>query len=85
MKIKFLIIVLALFIGNCINASADITQGSLSSIISQVASSSSFTPSDQNTAQIKNEIQLDKIPNHISKLIFSIISTKLFLGEKWIK
>ena len=35
--------------------------------------------------KIKNEIQLDKIPNHISKLIFSIISTKLFLGEKWIK
>ena len=57
MKIKFLIIVLVLFIGNCINAFADITQGSLSSIISQVASSSSFTPSDQNTTQIKNEIQ----------------------------
>ena len=57
MKIKFLTIVLVLFIGNCINAFADITQGSLSSIISQVASSSSFTPSDQNTAQIKNEIQ----------------------------
>jgi len=57
MKLKFLIIVLALFIGNCITAFADITQGSLSSIISKVASSSSFTPSDQNTAQIKNEIQ----------------------------
>ena len=35
--------------------------------------------------KIKNEIQLDKIPNHMSKLIFTIISTKLFLGEKWTK
>ena len=35
--------------------------------------------------KIKNEIQLDIIPNHLSKLIFNIISTKLFLGEKWIK
>jgi asparagine synthase (glutamine-hydrolysing) len=35
--------------------------------------------------KMKNEIQLDKIPNHLSKLIFTIISTKLFLGEKWTK
>lgn len=35
--------------------------------------------------KIKNEIQLDKIPNHLSKLIFNIISTKLFLGENWTK
>ena len=31
--------------------------------------------------KMKNEIRLDKIPNHMSKLIFTIISTKLFLGE----
>ena len=35
--------------------------------------------------KIKNEIELDTIPNHISKLIFTIISTKLFLGESMIK
>ena len=57
MKFKFLIITLALFFGNYIYASADITQGSLSNVITQIASSSSFTPSDQNTPETISEIQ----------------------------
>ena len=57
MKIKFLIITLAICFGNYIYASADITQGSLSNVITQIASSSSFTPSDQNTPETIGEIQ----------------------------
>ena len=57
MKIKFLIITLAICFGNYIYASADITQGSLSNVITQIASSSSFTPSDQNTPETISEIQ----------------------------
>jgi hypothetical protein len=57
MKFKFLIITLALCFGNYIYASADITQGSLSNVITQIASSSSFTPSDQNNPETISEIQ----------------------------
>ena len=61
MKIKFLIITLAICFGNYIYASADITQGSLSNVITQIASSSSFTPSDQNTPETIGEINLKQI------------------------
>ena len=32
--------------------------------------------------KIKSDINLNEIPNHLSKLIFTIITTKFFLGEK---
>jgi hypothetical protein len=57
MKIKFLIIILVLCFGNYINVSADITQASLSNVITQIASSSSFTSSAQNTPEAISEIK----------------------------
>ena len=57
MKIKFLIIILVLCFGNYINVSADITQASLSNVITQIASSSSFTSSAQNTPEAVSEIK----------------------------
>ena len=32
--------------------------------------------------KFKNDLNLSNIPNHFSKLIFNIISTKLFLEKK---
>ena len=35
-----------------------------------------------NLKKIKNSINFNEIPNHLSKLMFTIITTKFFLGER---